>query len=373
MKSTKNKCIVISNPIPATNASPKVTLEKFARLLGSVYSHVTVICGNVQRMSIPSNAQLVSVKCERKGSKARRVISFALCEIRSSMRIIGCSSKGDDAFFWIGDKMVIPFICAKAKGLTTYYMIAGNIGREGKGSSWGAWLIRLMAQQADFVFAEAASVFDEWDLNLAKRKKLCLHLYVDLPEAVHVKSEVQVVGMLCRLTPGKHVVDSIRAVHRMNRFCANDVKLQIVGDGPQRVECERLVKDLGAEECIDIVGWVDHEKALSYIEGWDLLLFPSDAEGLPNSPLESMARGIPVLASRVGGLRDLIEEGVNGWFLEGTDPEQIRTALEEIVRKSPKEVEEVSRKARLTIEGRYSFAGAVDNASNQLGKGRGCC
>ena len=62
---------------------------------------------------------------------------------------------------------------------------------------------------------------------------------------------------------------------------------------------------MNAEDYIDMLGWVEHEKILQTTRKWQYLLFPSDTEGMPNSVLEMMGQGIPVIAAPVGGINDI--------------------------------------------------------------------
>lgn len=361
-----NRCIIVSNPIPANNASPKVTIEKFSRVLSGVFDEGVIVCGNAHDFDLQSNVSLRSIACKRTGSKARRVASFLLCEIKAAAALLSCSSRGDDVFFWIADKMIVPFVVAKLRGMTTYYMIAGNVANEGKGARFSRALIDFMANRSSFVFAESQSVFQEWDLCITDERKKCLHLYVEGRFSNRVVSELRKVGMLCRLTPGKHVIESIKAVARFNQLHDSPVTLQIVGDGPQKEECRSLIRSLGAEDYVELLGWVDHSLVEEITSQWDLLLFPTDAEGLPNAPLEAMVNGVPALASPVGGINDVISDGQNGWLLSGADVGSIVDSLLRISQLEPDEVRLVSANAQKTVRESYSLSGAILNAQREL-------
>jgi len=87
----------------------------------------------------------------------------------------------------------------------------------------------------------------------------------------------------------------------------------VVGDGPNRRSLEGLADKLGVGERIHFVG---HQRATGdYYEAMDLLVLPSYSEGLPNAVLEAMALGTPVLASDVGGVREIVTDGENGWLV----------------------------------------------------------
>lgn len=359
-------CLIISNPIPETNLSPKVTLEKFSRVISSVFSSVSVVCGNVGSLRLEKNARLVKIECDRTEPKLKRVLSFALYEFSVGLKVLRADKHTDAAFFWIADKMLVPFLCARLKGIPVYYMIAGNVEKEGTGRRLGGRVIAFMAEHASYVFAESQSVFDEWDLSIAPERRLCLHLYIEPGFTCCGVQRIKRIGMLCRLAPGKHVFEAICAVAHYNCTHTETLTLQVVGDGPQAGELDDLVSELAVEDAVELVGWVDHSETGSFVESWDLLLFPTDAEGLPNAPLEAMSTGVPVMASAVGGLKDLVEDGVNGWFLRGTDSTSIEQGIERAANLPSEKIASISRAARETVIEKYSFRAAVDNALGVL-------
>jgi glycogen(starch) synthase len=111
-----------------------------------------------------------------------------------------------------------------------------------------------------------------------------------------------------RLTKPKSVSVLLEAM----RQCPND-RLVVVGDGPDR---EALVASARGLPNISFAGKVDHAAVKQYLQCAKMLVLPSRQEGQPNAVMEAMAAGVPVIATRVGGLPDLIEHGQSGWLVE---------------------------------------------------------
>ena len=172
---------------------------------------------------------------------------------------------------------------------------------------------------------------------------------------VHTERE-SVIGMLCRLTEGKHVLESIEAFSEFHKTHP-DYRLEIVGSGKQEQLCRELVSKLNAEPYIHLLGWIDHEHIQGAIKHWKYLLFPTDTEGMPNSVLEAMGCGIPVLASPVGGLCDLILQGENGWFLQNTTKDGILSGLNLAVL-ADNEYSKISAAVYETVNDGFSLAAA---------------
>jgi N-acetyl-alpha-D-glucosaminyl L-malate synthase BshA len=111
--------------------------------------------------------------------------------------------------------------------------------------------------------------------------------------------------------PVKRVTDCIRILAEVLK--AEPAHLYMVGDGPDRPEAHRLARELGIERRVTFMGKQDHVERL--FPGMHALLMPSEMESFGLGALEAMACGVPPVATRVGGLPELVTDGVDG-FLE---------------------------------------------------------
>lgn len=100
-----------------------------------------------------------------------------------------------------------------------------------------------------------------------------------------------------------------------------------VGDGPLRSSLEAQSRDQGLADATRFEGFVPHGEIGSWLRAADALVLPSRSEGLPHAALEAMAAGVPVVASAVGGLPDVIRNGENGWLVPSEDPTALAAAL----------------------------------------------
>ena len=248
-------------------------------------------------------------------------------------------TKGMPVVFWLSGPMILPFLFCKLTGKKTVVFLYGNTRYKQDKPSLYASLIsrimRFMARHADKIGVETPSVLAQWSLpERCAGKVFDLHLYVDDSGADTVPYEQRgpVVGMACRLQGNKHPLEAIEAFHRL-RGAFPDWTLEIAGDGPEYERCRERVAALGEEDRIRMHGWVDNREMASYYGRWRLLLFPSNYEGLPNSVIESLRCGTPVLASPVGGIPDVIEEGETGWCLPGTTVEAMEAALSGLLKR----------------------------------------
>jgi N-acetyl-alpha-D-glucosaminyl L-malate synthase BshA len=106
----------------------------------------------------------------------------------------------------------------------------------------------------------------------------------------------------------KRVKDVIRVFARVRR--AMPATLLMVGDGPDRTDAENEARDLGVADDVRFLGRLD--TVASLLQSTDLFILPSQTESFGLAALEAMACGAPVVASRAGGLPEVVDDGVNG-------------------------------------------------------------
>ena len=131
-----------------------------------------------------------------------------------------------------------------------------------------------------------------------------------------------------------------------------DVQFQIVGDGPRRAELEALVRASGLERTVVFLG---HREDVSDLLGAaDVFVLPSKSEAFPNGVIEAMAAGLPVIASAVGGLLDLIEPDGTGVLVPAGDANALAAALRRLL-SDPALAERLGTAAEAQVRQRYSF------------------
>jgi glycosyltransferase involved in cell wall biosynthesis len=96
----------------------------------------------------------------------------------------------------------------------------------------------------------------------------------------------------------------------------NNVKLLVIGEGDYLAEAKQLVDQLGLDSYVVFTGYIPREEAPDYINASDVFVLPTiRQEGMPFSLLEAMACGKPVIASKIGGIPSVIDDGINGFLI----------------------------------------------------------
>jgi glycosyltransferase involved in cell wall biosynthesis len=136
----------------------------------------------------------------------------------------------------------------------------------------------------------------------------------------------------------------------------------IIGEGPQQKELEDLVEKKDLKSRISFTGF--QTKIEPWMSALDVFVLPSLTEGLPMALLEAMAFGVPVVASAVGGVPQLIKSGENGILISAGDPEAIKNALGRLWADISLR-EELSRKASATIKIHYDVKTWITHIENE--------
>jgi glycosyltransferase involved in cell wall biosynthesis len=133
----------------------------------------------------------------------------------------------------------------------------------------------------------------------------------------------RVVGVIGRLNPEKGQMVFLQALRRVTRSCP-DVTALLVGDGQDRESLQQFCAAHGLGPHVVFTGYRDN--VADYYRALDLFVLPSLSEGLPNAVLEAMSFGVPVLATRVGGVPEIITSD-NGLMVPPADPDALADAM----------------------------------------------
>ena len=172
-------------------------------------------------------------------------------------------------------------------------------------------------------------------------------------------------GYIGALKPVKGVLNFLRAVPFVSAT-VHDARFIIAGQGPMKSRLEAEVhnfpKDLA--ERLTFLGWIDHSSIPEYLNQLKLLVLPSFSEGIPLILQEAMACGTIVLATSVGGVPDLVEDGVSGFIIKDNHPKSLAETIAEVLNRE--DLPQVAIKARTLVEREYSMAAVAEKYAELL-------
>jgi len=164
----------------------------------------------------------------------------------------------------------------------------------------------------------------------------------DLRPELGIAPDELVVGTVCALRPQKALDVMLEAVAALKHEFPG-LRAVIVGDGEQRAELERMADALGLAGIVSFLGFRADIPDLLTV--FDVAVSSSTFEGSPLAILEYMEAGKPVVATRVGGVPDLIEDGEGGVLVEPRDPDALAQAIAGLLR-DPERRAELGRRSQ---------------------------
>jgi sugar transferase (PEP-CTERM/EpsH1 system associated) len=163
-----------------------------------------------------------------------------------------------------------------------------------------------------------------------------------------------VIGSVGRMAKVKDYPTLVRAFIQLCEQSSDraGLRLIIVGDGPTRAECQKLVEIAGLAGQVYFAG--DRSDTADWLRAFDIFVLPSLGEGISNTILEAMSSGLPIIATQVGGTPELIEEGISGLMFTPGDADTLTRILADYAA-DPARCERQGIAARTRIENEFSW------------------
>jgi glycosyltransferase involved in cell wall biosynthesis len=157
-----------------------------------------------------------------------------------------------------------------------------------------------------------------------------------------------------RFNAFKNVEMLIEATAQLKAKGINNFELQLVGEGERRAAVERMISEKGLTKQVRLLGWLDRAAIVETYRRADLFVTATTWEGMPNTVLEGMACGLPVVATRASGLEELVRDGVNGYLVNLNDPAMLADRLAALIT-NPYERRRMSKESRRIAEQEFDW------------------
>jgi len=159
---------------------------------------------------------------------------------------------------------------------------------------------------------------------------LTAEAFAEFAPAIPHKPGIVRIGMIARMnSAGKNHAGLLRAAQKLLRQCSS-VEFVLIGEGPLRPAMEKISAELGISERVLFLG--ERHDIPAILASLDVSVLTSSSESLSNVVIESMAAGVPVVATDVGGNRELIKDGQTGSLIPAEDDDKLVEALAALVR-----------------------------------------
>jgi len=131
-------------------------------------------------------------------------------------------------------------------------------------------------------------------------------------------------------------------------------KCNIIGGGSEYETLFHLIQESGIEDCTMLLGVKTQSEIWEYLSASDIFVLPSISEGIPVAVMEAMAMELPVIASNITGLPEIIEDGINGYLVPPKNPQALAEKIIDLYN-NPKEIIAFGKAARKTIEEKFNL------------------
>jgi glycosyltransferase involved in cell wall biosynthesis len=137
--------------------------------------------------------------------------------------------------------------------------------------------------------------------------------------------------MVGRLVPTKGPLLLLQAVEQLrNQGVA--VSLTVIGDGPERGDLEKFIRQNDLTEAVILTGALNHDETLRHVAGADLFVLASFAEGIPVALMEAMALGVPCISTYIAGVPELIDHDHDGILVPAGSVDELTSAMLRLAR-----------------------------------------
>lgn len=164
-----------------------------------------------------------------------------------------------------------------------------------------------------------------------------------------LENDTLVIGTIAELTRNKNIPLLLSALSRLH---LDNWRALIIGEGEERKRLQNMIDTFLLNDRVILMGFL--EDASRYLKGFDLFVLPSLKEGLPYSIIEAMWAGLPIIATNVGGIPDLIAHKVDGVLVHPIHPEMMQSAIEELMHDGHQQ-NHYRHRAREKIEAHFSL------------------
>lgn len=344
------------------NKSAAENINKLLKILRSITNniHLITFC-NSELISGLDNEKIHSLQDNK-----NRFKQFLYSQIFVSKEFILLSRTYNikTVLFAFGcDLQLVPLILTKITGKKIVIRSDGRpttvLNKYFKTHSQIKRIIFRIIEEIDYKLADIVLTECEYMIlenNFQKYNARVGNLFVDVEKFANNKTHnlrKYDIGFVGQLVKRKGILNLLSAFGILDER----YNILIKGDGEEKNNVLRRIQVLKYKFKIDYVDWTKREKLPDYLNEIKMLVVPSYTEGLPNIILEAMACGTPVLATPVGGIPGVIQDGETGFIMENNSPACIAKNVMRALEHS--DLERIVKNARAQVERKFSYKATV--------------
>jgi glycosyltransferase involved in cell wall biosynthesis len=351
-------------------------LGMFSRILAGGSGDVVVVTGNYYPEEKPAGVRVINVASPVVKSVSESVLSkvcrLLLAQFTLSMSLLRVRGRIGTVVVLFGrGSVILPTLVAKILRKRIIIVATGSEsqslgemygGLPGRAFSWLTLMLEnINCRLADVITVGSPGMVEAMSLQKCRGKVVTgvqLH-YLDV-ERFRIQRGIEerdcIIGYIGRLSAEKGVLELAEAIPLISAKVP-DARFLIVGDGPLRGEMMGRLEQASCSDLVDFTGWVPYERIPELLNTMKIHILPSHTEALGGTNLEAMACGTISVVNSVGGLPDVVTDGLTGFLLMDNSPRTIADTTTEMLRRA--DLEGIQRNARLFVEENFGYERVV--------------
>lgn len=262
-----------------------------------------------------------------------------------------------------------------AKGLSKKVVFSPRSGillDDYEKSSFMKWFMPFVIKRSNYIVCQGTlwkNFFQKISNNFENEKFVVIHNWIDTTpfidyEYTSDKNEPLLITYIGWLEEFKGTMDLIEALHILNKKKI-PFHCQVYGNGSLQNKIEYLISEYQLEQKVKLMGWANKKTKMEVLQSADIYVLPSHREGFPNSLLEAMAAGRPVISTNVGAVEDLLSHKKNGILTPPKNPEKLSQEIEFLLKNESVRVS-LAKNAKKTVEESFIIEFAVEKLKKIL-------
>jgi glycosyltransferase involved in cell wall biosynthesis len=356
--------------------SGNIPLSNLVNIVYSLSNDIYLITGNDGYSFFKDDKRIhaYGIKHESGASVFARILRYIYTQLKISYNLAKIRRNVDIWIFFIGGEgLLLPMLTARLLRTKVVLALAGfptkgSQVQKDRTSKPTEFLSKINLIISNRIVVYSENIVKERGLekyknkvSIAKKHFLDLDKFKVKKQFAERKNTIGYIGSLHKI---KGVLNFVHAIPKVLEK-ENEIKFVICGDGVLFNEIKEFISENKLNGKVKLTGWIPHDELPDYLNELKLVVLPSYTEGLPNLMLEAMACGTPVLATPVGAIPDVINDGETGFIMENNSPECI---AKNVIRalKHPN-LDKIVKNARLLVEREYTYEAAVERYREILG------
>jgi len=363
MDANRLRICITAFPVQKAFIIPLSNLEK---ILCSLSDTIYIISGDGEDVMTTTNRGIQTYMIHQKKAKnvLTRIAKYIYLQIRISFTLAMLSKNINVCVFFMEAGVLLPVLTARLAGKKVLWALPSSLTEMANHYKDPLFNVSACLQAVSYklsnrIILYSENLIKEWHLEKHRHKISIAHRHFLDFDRFKVQKPLNerdnVVGYIGRLSQEKGTLNFMAAIPKVVETRAEATFL-IGGDGQLRPQVEEYANKLNNK--VKFVGWIPHDELPEYLNKLKLLVLPSYTEGLPNTMLEAMACGTPVLATPVGAIPDVIKDSETGFIMENNSPECIAENISRAL--NHPNLEQIVRNAHTLVEREFTFEKAVE-------------